>query len=837
MAKAHFDFKIVESIFTDREKAQSLFWEKYHYIEKHKEEYFVVSYYGIGGIGKTSLVTQICHELNQKDLLYIKYDFASNPINDKKNILLGICKILRSKYCNRFDFPLFYSALLVLAKKSGDNIFVDQELHSILEDHEWMEVLLDDIGLIPIVGTVAQIIKAFDSTTSIVRQVFQTQKNINEYNYLLTKINGMESNEILDNLHYYFCIDMKKNMEKMDQPLVVILDTYEHYINTFKKGGSTIDDAWLRSKQNSVIQSIPGIVWVISGREALNWNKTQEQYGEFESFLLESFPKKETEQYLQKNGIYDETLENQIFSLTKGMPLFLEICVERYRALIDNNEEVTIEKLGQNMDELLERYLRYMDSASLDMLQILSCFGRWTNEEIYNIGPKIKSIRTFSRNRYNQFLDHSMIINNNGVYYLHDTIQMAVLSLVDDSTKEEIYSLIIDYITAKMIDNVENSDGEKNLLDVLDYVSKKGDYTYLFKQYVYIKRIIVRIADAGNYELLDSIIEKISEICADQFSVSTELLKVANYFIAYCIERMGSAIKAIKYLEDIDTEGKQNNDISEIVLLDSKLLFAECLQKIGEYSIAKEKCNDIIALSCKILGEENDYYLKTMRLLGSVLLFMDKCSHALYVSKKVFQIDHRKYGLKDITTNQSRILYARCLNANKYYNKAIKNYKYAISVYEDTIGIYHRETGRCYNNLGYTYYNAERYDEALETLNKALEIRIQVLPDGHPAVARTYNNIGMVYNAKNQYDKAWKYCLMAYEKRKNIYLETHPEIANSFHCLGIISANQQQYSSAIQYLKQAYSIRLDKLGSMHKDTKDSATKLDEVYRLYNGETK
>ena len=131
MAKVKLQSTEFEAIkeFTDREDPQEAFERKFRVLsENWKEEYYVLCYYGKGGVGKTSFLDKLCRvirgvEGNATRLLdkiecnYIRYDFdAKSSGTDKLTILLSLRRQL-GEVDKNFKFFRFDSAVLLYAKK------------------------------------------------------------------------------------------------------------------------------------------------------------------------------------------------------------------------------------------------------------------------------------------------------------------------------------------------------------------------------------------------------------------------------------------------------------------------------------------------------------------------------------------------------------------------------------------------------------------------------------------------------------------------------------------------------------------------------------------------
>lgn len=87
-------------IFTDREEPRKSFWKNYDYMcdcmKQDSGEIKVLAYYGIGGIGKSSLLNRLMLEMEEKleSPLYVSFDFDIKQ--DCRAVLENLKRILRN---------------------------------------------------------------------------------------------------------------------------------------------------------------------------------------------------------------------------------------------------------------------------------------------------------------------------------------------------------------------------------------------------------------------------------------------------------------------------------------------------------------------------------------------------------------------------------------------------------------------------------------------------------------------------------------------------------------------------------------------------------------------
>lgn len=400
--------------FTDREQPRKVFWDEYRKLEqnlKNDEDIHVITYYGVGGIGKSTLLRKITKELEEEKALFAFFDFET--AQDAKTVLTLIKNQLEQKAA--FQFPIFDLALYTYARKIGEN--TDKpEVKSLVEKSKPLSFLVDVLNEIPLIGMASTLFKLADSGLAIIKN------NKTKYKSDLIRLESETPEETYKRLPYYFSQDLATNLEKADKPLVILLDTYEKLVNEIKaEGYSLMQDAWLRSDEGPILQ-VPGVLWILAGREKIKWGEYDKDWEEtLNQHILGDLSFKDANDFLQEAGIEEETLRKKIYDLTHGTPVYLDICVSTYEILKENGEAITINKFGKNVDVLVERFIRYMDAQSSEIAYVLSQIGNWTDELIQEVGYKI--LPNFSLTLYEKIKGLSFIFCENGKYYMHKTVR------------------------------------------------------------------------------------------------------------------------------------------------------------------------------------------------------------------------------------------------------------------------------------------------------------------------------------------------------------------------------------------------------------------------------
>jgi len=455
-----------EKIFTDRVKPRVAFENSLKELTEAPNDIFVLSYYGIGGIGKTKLLNVLIekvNEINQQNkekIITVKFDFS--VATDQRRVLLNLRNLFVQ---NGFEFPLWDFAEKQYSKLTGQqSILVDNNVEKVnTTDNPYVDLLVECANAI-VPGTTL-ILKAITATKSIIGDVETARKKLtevirkhynndeDEFSTVIKKMSKLGAEELLSNFPDYFASDLKNNITATKLPIVIMLDTYEKLVDTYKYlGYGEMQDDWLRE---NIVDVVPGVLWVIAGRECLHWEKRDSSWnGCIEEHRLGDLVKEDSCEFLKYAKIPTELWED-IYVLTQGTPLFLDLCVDMYYDLKHNTEtDITIEILaGENRskERLLERYVRYMSIEEREILEVEAMLGTW-NDEQQELIEKIckKCFGHYNESLYRESLTHSIIyVDEKDNYILHDVVQQAIIQNMESRTKDCIFEELYHYIIEK----------------------------------------------------------------------------------------------------------------------------------------------------------------------------------------------------------------------------------------------------------------------------------------------------------------------------------------------------------------------------------------------------
>lgn len=414
--------------FTDREEPRKVFWDKYDFVAQNTNQPQVIMYYGFGGIGKSALLHKLSEELESK-AKESKMEFLDfEKLVELNNNLLDVLKVIRQDLKDKYDFsfPIFDLVTYVYETKMGKTA-TKPELNSIFDENKELGFLKDFLTEIPVIGTFSKIIYYADRG----RNLLQERLNNKNLRQRLLKIEDLSPETLKKNLAYYFSIDLKENLKKETSPFVFFIDTYEKLVNELTQIGDNLNnDLWLRSDEGLICRT-PNVLWVIAGREKLKWQELDESWdGTLEQHLLGTLSFKDTKQFLNIAGIKNEELVHQIYDLTHGNPMYLDMCVDTYVKLMEKGRTPVIEDFGGDTTKLVKRFLMYMNDTERDFSTMLAYIPEWTDETIEEISRKMSG--TFQFSLYEKVKHFSFIVNENGKYKMNETIKDIIIANTPD---------------------------------------------------------------------------------------------------------------------------------------------------------------------------------------------------------------------------------------------------------------------------------------------------------------------------------------------------------------------------------------------------------------------
>ncbi len=728
-------------LFTDRTEFREAFWNKYNLMKENInniDDVYILNYYGLGGIGKSGLIRELEKELTQNENkpYYMFYDFQVGQD------VYSILKILRNNLIDKykFEFPKFDIALICYAKKVGE-IIDKEEIKSMVESSRTLSLLLDASEFIPQLSIAASLFKLADSGIAWIRNL--TDKS---YKIELSKLENMSAEEILKKLPEYFAKDMTNNVNELDKPFVMFLDTYEKLVDVIgNEGKAQIKDLWLRDV-DGLILNIPNILWVISGREKLSWSKYDSDWNDsIESHLLGDLSYADADDFLRNAGFLDENLRRELVNLTNGTPVYLDICVSTLETLLQNEEDISIDKFGKNTEQLLERFIRYMDNQSREITHLFCLLNSWTDNMIIDVGTKI--IPSFSSIIYDILKDSSFVIKNGESYYVHKTVRDTMNKACPSIIKQKYCKVMYEYLYGYLVkgSNVLNEQYSNYIEMYLEIIKDTLNIDNSSQYIIYSMKIYHAIKSSGNKELAIHFFNKAEDIfnieCKNSYVLIIEkaLLLIDSNDVYSSVFLCMNALSNILQNSICDIYGTYK--ILEIRKNTINFLSRDFIHKLSSYIGALDFSKDILIDENKMIyGKSPEFYMyKAQEIICSIIDYSNNDAMVLFlntidrinntIEKLEITIDFlKKFKDEDFFSNYNKV--RDCIsfcdnfldNEQNYSNLLERN---VACILADLANIY--STEYFFNKEKALYFISKAEKVSLDYYNNDLEVYVYVM--------------------------------------------------------------------------------------------------------------
>ncbi|MBR2549952.1 MAG: hypothetical protein IKE92_08060 [Clostridiales bacterium] len=437
-------------IFTDRENICSedgVFWKELDNLNNNKDDLSIINIHGIAGIGKTTVVSYLIDLLEKKqygDYFFYKMDKYGYGIKlEKERFLIEFAYHLIIHH-TEIDFSTFLYAYSKIKNRSDPEQAVIDGLRSL--DDKYKTAI--DIGAEIVLNPVPYgglIKKGIDVAIDKFRKNPKKEDR--------KKIDSDSTENIKNNLLYYFSKDVLPFFQTLQHPYVVFIDDFERFVLPGGDVHDETDKLWFRD----LTTGFPNILWVISGRDNIEWNYYYEKDTINQKITLNGFEdskyvKEYFDKYSECSGSpkISEEAAKHIWELTKGVPFYLKLCLDRYDACGDK-ANISMEEFGKGTEELWKRFYNNYTDDQKDLMAFLCTLpDNWTYEEsqaIYkNVNEDYRGTLKDFRKLFKEMERTSAFTLEDGVIRIHDVVRTSVLQ---NATELDDRELILNYLEAQ----------------------------------------------------------------------------------------------------------------------------------------------------------------------------------------------------------------------------------------------------------------------------------------------------------------------------------------------------------------------------------------------------
>lgn len=849
-----------EMIFTDRDNPRRTFWDAYDSLEN--DEFYVINYYGFGGIGKSWLCKYLHDILNSHRHPYTNQKISSKSIIlnfedlknncEKVNVLESLANKFESE-CN-YKFPLFKYGLYVYYRTQGysnDSPEIER-----IQDNVIAEAALDVLEMVPVVGNIGSLIlKGVDSLNAAIKT--QVIKNGD----LIKKLDSLSSEDISTELIKIFAKELREYTQKEDDPVVIFLDTYEQLQNyIYQISSAKVSEDWLWSR-TGLIRKIPNVLWVLAGQRQITWGKEDSSWNNEDNLKFEEIKEIAEAELLKKMlfdiGIKENDIIDKIIEKTNGVPVHLALCKDTYFNLKRDGKIPVITDFDMGYTQLAKRFVGGLSSELKDIIDILACLESWDMDDIVNL--------KMSADAYEYILRLSFINSDKDKYYMHHSVQ----EIVYKDCSEIIQNKCLNYFEER-IRNASVTTGEKK-----DYIFKKMKLqlnnmdsaadteerrikvdAFIEENLIYIRKYLY------DYNFFKRVNDLIRENVPDIY-LSDGHRKILNVYAFYHCVANGEYSKARYYIEEekiMSGHLKLDNDTRGYLYFSLSVYE----RRAKNYSGAK---NHLLETYELWKDTSNLYaYLDLLAALGYTCIKLKQYSEVSYYSNlglrkaESIKLDTKNVeSFCDLIINKAKVerIYGNFDNALECLKRAEEVLKQFDNIENETV---YYEWTVLYQQYSFLYRDVNRDDLRREYALKALEVdkRRCELSNNYRSLAISYRDLAKAATTCTEkdelFDKAIQISMDRYRNYPNtdtfnemfsficeaatvvsdhmriVYLDKCRELLESDSGYKIIWKEENLYHKAVlEYYthNKKYDCALEKLKQMKEMLEERKDKLSE----------
>ncbi|WP_097007023.1 tetratricopeptide repeat protein [Lacrimispora amygdalina] len=431
----------VNKIFTDRDLPKKAFKRKLDQITNEhaegKDMHHVLTYYGIGGVGKSSLQKELKKQIDSiyKNFIYTSVDLANIPNQSTARMLLELSMSFSDK---NMQMPHFSIAYALYFQKSNKDILYNNNKKVLFDEN--LGIVADILSLIDGLGILGIIPNMVNKLYETTYNKFVLSKELKED---LRRLELMDVVDIENLLPEFWAYDIKKYLEsKKDKIIIVFFDTYEAL---WSNGKNEITKFSRDVAIRKMISKLPGVLFVISGREFIEWSVIDSDWNNIlEQHQLEKLDEDNANNFLKGCSVFESDIREQMIKVSFSHPYYLDLLVDTYVEMVNSHITPTKELFATTKREILECFFKYLQEKEIEVIKILSV-TRYYNFSLFcyllsklPIGYPVTKFEEF-----NKFSFINQLTEDN--YHIHELMRKEVIELIPSELNKTINYLIINY--------------------------------------------------------------------------------------------------------------------------------------------------------------------------------------------------------------------------------------------------------------------------------------------------------------------------------------------------------------------------------------------------------
>lgn len=528
--------------FVDRETPRQEFYDVIDGRSPFKGN--VMMYYGIGGIGKSSLIKKLKEYAKEQGILYSAVDFDDPSLRTSYKALTSLEKGFG------VTFPHFDIAVtLCFIKRNPEFLPSDIGLPNELSRKALAAMQANEVSRFNVVaGLTSLIFKECGSEFGLDPRMQDP----------LSVLEDCSATAIEDELPVYFAYDLYCHMHinKLNK-CILFFDTYELLWNGCRgEANKLLNDAWIRV----MAEKLENVLFVLSGREPIQWTLDSIIWKDKAKCIqLDVLPQAFAEKFLLACNVEDEAIRSSIIDASRGHPYYIDLCVDTYHTLQRAGAaSVTPEYFSGGFQKIQECFFGSLEGSEIEALRVL-CVPHFYNYEIFELLNK-RFNTGYPIANFNNFNSFSFIKDNSGGnYVIHVLMRDEIKKKISEEVKQSIDQCMIEYYEEKLkqtkisiedirsyfselLYHLQESTGqdyvlvrvENNYLGIVKKLQKSGETKYLLN--FFLDQFNKNSSSLWGHELFAVMVDMIH--LSGQYKEAAKL--ISDYLDTYSLEEIAT---------------------------------------------------------------------------------------------------------------------------------------------------------------------------------------------------------------------------------------------------------------------------------------------------------
>jgi tetratricopeptide (TPR) repeat protein len=821
--------------FTDREDFIGAF--KTAFLDGPREQPRVLVYYGVGGIGKTTLRKELSRltEVLKPGTVQTALDFDVANYRDQETALFAMRKELHEKH--KVQFAAFDIAYAVYWQRTRPQTPLTKDKLPMLESGTALADIVSAAGSLPVVGMIPKLtLLAFKAGGAI--HEWWTKRGHDE----LTGLTDFEPNEILERLPLYWATSLRDHLADKGLPAVIFLDTYEALWESDRtEGVYHLRDDWVRE----LVAQLPEVLWVVCGRERLRWEELDPDWTAcLDQHLIGGLADTDARSLLAACDVSAPAVQQAIIEGSKGMPYYLDLAIDTYSTIKDREKrEPEPADFARTPREVFARFLRNLTLPETETLKVLSAPRFWDYGlfellvKQYHTGYSTTSFTDLCR--FSFISEETGSVTDSGpgaappdsrVFRMHHVMHDSLQEHQARELNQRVHRFMFDYYTSRLdgLDVRSITDRQRVALGEAFYHGRIVLSAPALRQWL--APIATEFAAGAEWNLLVPLYEETIQL------LRGTALPDQPRELASALNSLAELYRILGRYTEAEPAFREALAIREQILApDSEELadtlsgFGLLLSDQGKYLEAEPLERRALSIREKTLGPEHSDVARSLNNLGRLNWFLCRYDDAETLFRRALTIDEKLLGPDNIVIAERLNNLAMLHLAQGEYADAEPLYRRALQINEQVLGPDHPDMAVSLNNLAGLYYFQGRLAEVEPLLRRALEIDRKALGADHPNVALSLSNLAGLLRDQGHYEEAEQLYREALEIYERALGSEHPDVAKSLNSLATLYRASRRFEEAEQTFRRALALAEKSLGPDHPESARSLNGLAQVY--------